>query len=248
MIYGGLRDEKGGETYPGFPPGDEASWSAVMMGPDGKRGNGSYNYPFPTGFYRDFVLQRADWDVRNFNSEHDLAQAIGSRVGQAVFAENADLSGFKAAGGKLFHYHGWNDPSIPATASIKYYNSVAAKMGGLENIQPFYRLFLGPGMGHCGGGPGPNAIGGVFGPKSPSSDPEHDLLAALAHWVEDGVAPTQITATRYRENDPTKGIVAQRPWCAYPAVAQYNGKGDRNQADSYSCAFPDRGSGKESSK
>lgn len=73
VIYRGLQDAKGGEIYPGFPAGDEASWSVVMMGPDGLRGRGSYNYPFPTGFYRDLVLQRADWDIRNFNVDGSCA-------------------------------------------------------------------------------------------------------------------------------------------------------------------------------
>ena len=72
-------------------------------------------------------------------------------------------------------------------------------------------------MDHCGGGVGPNAVGGVFGLPAPSYDPAHDVVAALAHSAEDGVAPGQIIATRYRDNDPTKGIEAQRPWCAYPA-------------------------------
>ena len=108
-------------------------------------------------------------------------------------------------------------------------------MGGVKDIQSFYRLFLGTGMEHCGRGPGPNAIGGIFGLPSPSQDPEHDLVAALAHWVENGVAPAQITATSYRDNDVAKGIVAQRPWCPYPAVAIYGGQSDRNKAESYAC-------------
>ena len=92
-------------------------------------------------------------------------------------------------------------------------------MGGLDSIQSFYRLFMAPGMEHCGGGPGPSAVGGVFGPPSPSRDPAHDVVSALAHWVEDGAAPTEITATQYRDNDPAKGVAAQRAWRAYPAVA-----------------------------
>jgi feruloyl esterase len=233
-IYGGLRDEKGNSIYPGFAPGDEAAWSLAMLGPSEKRGVGSFNYPFPTGFYRNLVLQRADWDVRNFNLG-DLSAATASATGRAVFAEQTDLSAFKAAGGKLLHYHGWHDPSIPALASIQYYEAVAAKMGGIESVQSFYRLFLGTGMEHCGGGPGPNAVGGVFGLPSPSRDPGHDVLSALAHWIEDGVAPAQITATHYQENNPVRGIVAQRPWCPFPAVARYLGRGERTQATSYTC-------------
>jgi feruloyl esterase len=81
-------------------------------------------------------------------------------------------------------------------------------------------------------------VGGVFGFESPSRDPEHDLVAALAHWVEDGIAPSQITATLYTDNDPRKGIAAQRPWCAYPASGHYDGKGDRSKASSYVCTAP----------
>lgn len=109
-------------------------------------------------------------------------------------------------------------------------------MGGASNIRSFYRLFLAPGMGHCGGGPGPNAVGAAFGQPPPSRDPEHDVVAALSRWVEERVAPARITATLYRGDDPGKGIVAQRPWCAYPATARHAGQGERGLAASYSCA------------
>ena len=62
--------------------------------------------------------------------------------------------------------------------------------------------------------------------------------AALAHWVEDGAAPDQIIATLYRDNDPSKGIVAQRPWCPHPAVARFSGQGARTEAASYACTAP----------
>ena len=97
---------------------------------------------------------------------------------------------------------------------------------------------MAPGMQHCGLGPGPNAVGGVFGLPSPVHDPAHDVVAALAHWVEDGAAPDRIIATLYRDNDPSKGIVAQRPWCPYPAVARFSGQGSRTEAASYTCMVP----------
>ncbi len=129
----------------------------------------------------------------------------GEKTGQALNATETDLSAFKAAGGKLIQYHGWNDSAIPPTHSIDYYESVGAKIGGLDKIQPFFRLFMAPGMEHCGGGPGANAIGGVFGLPPPSRDPAHDVVSALAHWVEDGAAPGEITATLYKEGDPSQG-------------------------------------------
>jgi feruloyl esterase len=109
-------------------------------------------------------------------------------------------------------------------------------MGGLAGMQSFYRLFMAPGMDHCGSGPGPNAVGGVYGLPPPSRDPTHDVVAALAHWVEDGAAPEKIIATKYHEDNPTNGVEAQRPWCPYPAIASYSEQGDRKDATSYSCA------------
>ena len=91
---------------------------------------------------------------------------------------------------------------------------------------------------HPASGLGPNAIGGVFGLPSTRRDPEHDVVAALAHWVEDGVAPARIVATLYHDNDPSKGIAAQRPWCAYPEAAHDKGKGDRSAAANYAWEAP----------
>ena len=97
---------------------------------------------------------------------------------------------------------------------------------------------MAPGMEHCGGGPGPNAVGGVFGLPLPSRDPAHDVVAALAHWVENGAAPDFIVATRYLDSDPAKGLEAQRPWCPYPATTRFLGQGERGTAESYACAAP----------
>jgi len=180
-------------------------------------------------------LPKADWHIDGQNI-HDALAAAENATAQALDAAEPDLNAFKAAGGKLIQYHGWNDAAIPAQSSINYYQSVAAKMDEVGSVRSFYRLFLAPGMDHCGGGVGPNAVGGVFGLPAPSHDPAHDVVAALAHWVEDGVAPGQIIATRYRDNDPTKGIEAQRPWCAYPATARFSGQGDRSAATSFDCA------------
>ena len=111
-------------------------------------------------------------------------------------------------------------------------------MGGVSQIQSFYRLFMAPGMDHCGGGVGPNAVGGIFNLPPPKHDAEHDVVGALAHWGKDGVRPAQIVATKYQDDDPSKGIAMQRPWCPYPAVARYSGQGRRNEAASFQCTAP----------
>ena len=119
-----------------------------------------------------------------------------------------------------------------------YYNAVADRMGGMDQVRSFYRLFLAPGMMYCRLGPGPSAVGGVFGQPSPDHDPKHDVLAALARWVEKGEAPETIIATRYKDDDPGKGVAAQRPWCAYPTVALFSGKGEHSDAANFTCAAP----------
>ena len=98
------------------------------------------------------------WDFRGQNLADALAQAE-EKTGPAIDAADPDLSAFRDAGGKLIQYHGWNDAGIPAQSSIDYYEEVATKMGGIEKVQSFYRLFMAPGMQHCGLGLGPNAVG-----------------------------------------------------------------------------------------
>jgi feruloyl esterase len=239
LRYNDLLDANGKLVYPGFTQGAENALSSWWMGPTlDKRGVGSFAWLVPA-YFRDYVHADPHWDVKDFDLAADLQKARDAVIGQAAAAENPDLSAFKARGGKLIQYHGWHDMAIPAGGSLRYYNAVVEKMGGVKNVDSFYRLFMGTGMGHCGaflpGGTGPDAIGGVFGLPAPTRDPDHDLVAALAHWVEDGVAPQQITATKYAGDDPAKGVVAQLPWCAYPSVARYNGEGDRSKASSYAC-------------
>ena len=239
-IYSGMQDASGRSVFPGFPPGGESgpvAWRLWLTGAEPKRMEGTLIYAFVTGYFADMVFDKPDWSFRGQNVADDLAQAE-EKTGKALDSPDPDLSAFRDAGGKLIQYHGWSDAAIPAPSSINYYEEVAAKMGGIEKTQSFYRLFMAPGMQHCGVGLGPNAIGGVFGLPSPAHDPAHDVVSALAHWVEDGAAPDQIIATLYRDNDPSKGIVAQRPWCAHPAVARFSGQGARTEAASYACTAP----------
>jgi Tannase and feruloyl esterase len=239
-IYSGMQDASGKSIFPGYPAGGEAgpvAWSLWLTGAEPKRVEGTLIYGFSTGYFANMVFDKADWTFRGQSPVEDLAQAQ-EKTGQALDAPNPDLSAFRDAGGKLIQYHGWNDAAIPAPSSIDYYEQVAGKLGGIEKTQSFYRLFMAPGMQHCGSGLGPNAVGGVFGSPSPSGDPAHDVVAALAHWVEDGSAPDRIIATLYRDNDQGKGIAAQRPWCAHPAVARFSGTGARADAASYACSAP----------
>jgi feruloyl esterase len=100
------------------------------------------------------------------------------------------------------------------------------------------RLFMAPGVMHCGGGDGPSAFNSANGGarRPPSDKPEEDLFAATIHWVEDGVAPTQVVATKYVDDTPAKGVAMKRPLCAYPQKAWYKGSGDTNDASNFTCS------------
>ena len=238
-IYAGTKDADGKPINPGYPVGGESgpgAWSRWITGTEPNRSAGSLLSGFATGYFANMVFDKPGWRPGDGSVAGDWAAA--QKTAQALDAANPDLSAFKAAGGKLIQYHGWSDAAIPAQNSIDYYQAVAAKMGGIKEIDSFYRLFLAPGMMHCGLGPGPGAVGGVFGQPSPDHDPKHDVLAAVARWVEKGEAPETIIATRYQDNDPGKPIAAQRPWCPYPGVARFSGKGERGDAVNFVCAAP----------
>jgi feruloyl esterase len=152
-------------------------------------------------------------------------------------ATNPDLSAFKAHGGKMLHYHGWNDGSPPPLSSVNYYRDVVAKMGGEKQTEDFYRLYMVPGMMHCGLGPGPNSFGNLLD-RSKALDPEHNIFSSLQQWVEKGKAPSRIVATKYTNDDPAQPILMTRPLCAYPKEAKWRGKGSTNNAANFSCQLP----------
>ena len=185
-----------------------------------------------------FVLQNASWEWRTFNLTSDLELADNG-VGQVINSINPDLRPFRDRGGKMIHYHGWADSAIAPTNSINYYNEVKDVVsdnngrGNYKQVQDFYRLFMVPGMAHCGGGDGPNAFGN--GADAPVIDADHDLLKALERWVEQGIAPDRIIATHYSNNNAASGIQFQRPLCPFPQVPRLIANGDPADANSFKC-------------
>jgi feruloyl esterase len=136
----------------------------------------------------------------------------------AVLAtDNPDLAAFKARGGKIVMWHGQADPLIYPGGSIDYYARVEQAMGGADKTSDFYRLFLAPGVGHCGGGAGP----------SPSGQFE-----AVVKWVEEGSAPATLAAVR---RDSTGAATRSRVLCPYPATARYTGSGSTDEARNFAC-------------
>ena len=194
------------EIFPGLAPGGELTWGAMAGGPQ--------PFSIPVDFYKYFLFANPDWEWKTFDFDKDV-EAVDQKFGGLLNATNPDLKAFKARGGKLIMYHGWNDQLIQPMNSVNYYNSVAKKMGAQETDE-FLRLFMAPGMTHCAGGPGPNTF---------------DAVAALEQWVEHGTKPASIVASH-----ATSGTVDRtRPLCPYPQVATYKGSGSIDAAANFVC-------------
>lgn len=199
-FYGGLKNSKGDLIFSGQAIGNPLN---------AQRGNtpaiGAGN-----DTVRIWGFQNDKYDWTTFDLDRDMP-IINSKTG-FVDAVDPDLSKFKARGGKLLLYAGWGDTTITPENTILYYESVVKKMGGSQG--DFTRLFLIPGMAHCGGGPGLNTF---------------DSIGALEAWREKGQTPTQVTGF----NNTT---LMTRPVCAYPAAAKYKGTGNVRDGANWSCS------------
>ncbi len=238
-IYAGPTDPvTGKQISSGYEPGAEAepglpgiAFASYVFG----AGPGmSLDAMFSTSFYGAFVFENPNWKFTQLNFDKDITTA-DAKVGSILNASNADLKSFQSHGGKLIQYHGWNDGSPPPLHSVDYYRNVWATMGGLAKVQEFYRLFMVPGMMHCGAGAGPNDFGNPLDPVS-AEDAQHNIFVSLENWVEKGVLPDHIVATKYNGDDPAKGVAMTRPLCPFPYQAKWNGKGDTSDAANWACS------------
>jgi hypothetical protein len=228
-LYEGPNDAAGRKIFPGYLPGAEegpGGWSTWITGSAAGK---SLMFAFGGGYFSNMVYERADWNYRDANVDQALNKA-DEKTAQSLNATEANLVAFKTRGGKLILYHGWNDPAISALNTVDYYNDVLNRMRGQEP-EAFVRLYMVPGMQHCGGGPGPDSFGMGGGAK----DAQHNVAVALEQWVEKGIAPNVIVATKNEGGDPSKGAKMSRPLCPYPQIAKYKGKGDTNDAGRFAC-------------
>ncbi|HSV34755.1 MAG TPA: tannase/feruloyl esterase family alpha/beta hydrolase, partial [Ramlibacter sp.] len=151
-------------------------------------------------------------------------------VGPMMATDNPDISAFKQRGGKVIMYHGWNDNLIMPQGTVRYYERV---LQAVSSSADFSRLYMVPGMGHCGGGPGANEFGQRSSGAVPM-EPKTDIFRALMAWSEKGQAHADITASRI-----VSAAVAQtRPLCPYPQVAKYKGSGSTDDAANFTCSAP----------
>ncbi len=209
-IYAGAQNPRTGqEVFPGLAPGSELVWGALAGGPE--------PFGIPVEHFKYVVFKDPAWDFKTLNFDSDVALADKLDNG-LLNATDPNLKDFFAHGGKLLQYHGWNDQLISPFNSINYYRSVEEKMGA-GRLRDSYRLFMAPGMTHCGGGDGPNTL---------------DTVSTIEQWVEHGIAPDQIIAVHRTNN----AVDRTRPLCPYPQVAQYKGSGSIDEAANFVCRVP----------
>ena len=230
-IYDGPRDASGRQVFPGYVPGAEeggGGWTTWITGTAPRK---SLMAVFGIGYFSNMVYGRPDWDDRSFDLATDLRAAV-EKTAQALDATDANLDPFRARGGKLVMYHGWEDPAIPAVSTINYYDDVVTRLGR-QNVDSFMRLYMVPGVQHCAGGPGPDAFGQMD--EWSSDDAAHSLRVALEQWVEKDSAPSTVIASKYAGQGPARTTTMTRPLCPHPQEAHYGGKGDTNDAASFAC-------------
>ena len=200
----------------------------AFSGPKDSRGNQVYP-PFP--YDSDMVTEGPGLSFLPTAGPNILGNVLPSlamNVDEQVATVRADsnqtltdtafwtnLSSFSAHGGKLIFYHGTSDPWFSPYDTLNYYERMGKDNGGADLVQTWSRLFLVPGMSHCGGG-------------SATLD-NFDLLGAVVNWVEDGVAPDFVVAKGKSMPGRT------RPLCAYPKYARYKGQGDPQDAGNFEC-------------
>jgi feruloyl esterase len=208
IFYAPLNDpETGEEVFPGFEPGSELRWGGLIGGP----------FVMADDLFKYVVFKDPNWDFRTLDVSRHLALARKIDNG-AISPTSPNLKPFVHRGGKLLIYHGWADQNIAPLSSVEYYQKLVTALGK-KQVNDSVRLYMVPGMGHCGGGEGPN----VF-----------DALSAMEQWREHGVAPKEIIASQI-----TNGSVSRtRPLCPYPQVTQYKGTGSTDQAENFVCRLP----------
>ena len=165
--------------------------------------------------YMAFEPDEPDFDLRSFDFDADPHRMNFMR--SILDATDPDLTRLRDAGGKMIMYFGWADTALNPLMGVNYYEDAQAVTG--PRTKDFFRLFMVPGMFHCGGGLGVSRA---------------DYLGALMAWVESGTAPDRLVAERVVEGKTE----LTRPLCPYPEVATYDGEGDPKSADSFGCGPP----------
>ncbi len=217
-------------TSMGYSMGDEPGWARTFIGVDGKPPGGMstknnfFHYvayerdPDPAIPLSDFSYD-FDTDPWRLGTVHYMPEPVGGY----------SLARYQEQGGKLILYHGWNDETLTPASSLDYYAEQADLLGGRDVLDPFFRLFMVPGMRHCGSGPGADTV---------------DFLSAIESWTEGEAAPERLTAYKIEQSVPNfvrrpwfpedlSKVMFSRPLFPYPGVAIYDGSGPPDSEASF---------------
>ena len=208
-IWDGARSATGKKLWPGVERGAALS---------GLGGTSPFAISVAQPQYWVYFDPTWDWKTLTYANYEQFFKDTMIKVNPLMASENPDLSAFHNAGGKLIMWQGWADQLIMSEGSTTYYDAVANVMGGYAALQPWYRHFMAPGVGHCGGGNGPQP---------------QNLFQSVVNWVENGTAPDRIPATR-----TVNGATETRPLCPYPMAAKYIGSGSTGDPNNFVCAAP----------
>jgi len=205
--YADVRGNDGKIVVYGLARGGEPGWGvfvALRPRPAPAAGAAAEGNPLNAYIYGD-----ANYDEAKFDPAKDTAKVRASAFAKDYESDDPNIRPFLAKGGKLILWHGLSDPGPSPFATTAYYEQVKKTAGANAAV----RLFLAPGVSHCGGGTGANSF---------------DTLAAMDDWIATGKAPEVIAAS-----NPQKNFT--RPLCAWPALPFYKGEGDPNVAASFAC-------------
>jgi pimeloyl-ACP methyl ester carboxylesterase len=236
QIHAGARDKSGRLVAFGYPPsGAEVGNPAQAFGWDGnilaKFQSVSGEKTLSEAILTDLAPTPIATDA-TFDFDRDPAR-LRAALGADLDAQ-PNLSRFFARGGKLIMWHGWADPILPPESSVAFYEAALQKSGARAKDQ--FRLFMIPGVQHCVGGTGADAIGQIGAPM-PGEQPERSVGAAIQAWVETGHLPDSIVGRRGMITMAMKpgAPELQRLLCAYPNRAVLRQGTDPDQASSYDC-------------
>jgi feruloyl esterase len=229
-VWDGPRDRRGRFLWYGLamgtPLAEPNGMAEVNLNPDGTVQTASaIRYAiWHIGWW---VLQDPafNWQTVTYDLFRDYLRRSIRQYGDVMGTDNPDLGGFRHAGGKVLMWHGFADPRIFPEGTIDYYERVIDAMGGgrkgARKTNDFARLFMAPGVGHCGGGVGPQVSNA-------------DLFQAVVDWVENDKAPERLIASIRQGTE----VVRTRPWCLYPKVAVYRGTGSTDDEANFDCKEP----------
>ncbi|KAH9879629.1 hypothetical protein IAQ61_001448 [Plenodomus lingam] len=217
-IHQGPGSTPGKPLFPGLARGvPMISLAKISISEDGVRSQRPF--PISASWLKYLVLKDPTYDLSQLtdvNKYYELYGLANYEFGGLLDTNNPDLSALEASGTKMITWHGLYDQLIPYQNTVAYRKKVERLMGGAHRVDEYFRLFLAPGLGHCGGGVGAQL---------------KDPLGALVDWVEHNMPPETLDAERI----DSEGELVTKDICAWPSKSKYMGVGSWRRASSWSC-------------